>query len=75
MSEKSTGMCFIWSGDNSAAAEDVLQETWMNALRGVSQFDSATLEVNSTASQSYIHIDQPIGPPVSDQQLHPTSMC
>lgn len=39
------GYVFHMVGDNSFTAEDVVQQTWMNALRGVSRFDSATDQV------------------------------
>ncbi len=39
------GYVFHLAGGNSSTTEDVVQATWMNALQGVSQFDSATDQV------------------------------
>lgn len=39
------GYVFHLAGGNSSTTEDVVQATWMNALQGVSRFDSATDQV------------------------------
>lgn len=39
------GYVFHLVGGNSSTTEDVVQATWMNALQGVSRFDSATDQV------------------------------
>lgn len=39
------GYVFHLVGGSSSTTEDVVQATWMNALQGVSQFDSATDQV------------------------------
>jgi RNA polymerase sigma-70 factor, ECF subfamily len=36
------GYVFHLVGRNSSVAEEVVQETWMNALQGIARFDSAT---------------------------------
>lgn len=39
------GYVFHLVGRDGAVAEDVVQETWMNALRGIERFESATDQV------------------------------
>lgn len=39
------GYVFHLVGRDSAVAEEVVQETWMNALRGIARFDAATDQV------------------------------
>lgn len=39
------GYVFRLVGRNSAVAEEVVQETWMNSLRGIDRFDAATDQV------------------------------
>src|SRR5688572_27532323 len=39
------GYVFHLVGHNPSAAEEVVQETWISALRGISRFDTATDQV------------------------------